>query len=140
MAFDAVGTGEVFLLGRILFASILSYLAIGNLLDLDESIGYAASKGVPTAWLSVPLGSVMLLLGAVSILIGAFPLFGAVAIVGFLATITPMMHDFWNAEGMDRQNEQIHFLKNAGLAGTALLFGALAGISWPYAVNTGTVI
>jgi hypothetical protein len=67
--------------------------------------------------------------------VGAAPAVGALAVLGFLAGVTPVMHDFWNQEGMDRQNEQIHFLKNAGLAGTALVFLAVAATPWPYAVG-----
>ena len=140
MSFDVVAAAELFLIGRILFATTLGYLALGNLLDLAESIGYAQSKGVPIASVSVPLGSVLLLAGAGSILVGAFPLLGVIAIVGFLVTVTPVMHDFWNAEGLDRQNEQIHFLKNTSLAGTALLFGALAGFEWPYTLVAGGIL
>jgi len=73
--------------------------------------------------------------GAASILVGAFPLVGALLVVGFLVGVTPVMHDFWAQGGQDRQNEQIHFLKNAGLAGAALVFLALSTVSWPYAVG-----
>jgi Flp pilus assembly pilin Flp len=73
--------------------------------------------------------------GAASILLGVTPALGALAVIGFLVGVTPVMHDFWNQEGMDRQNEQIHFLKNAGLAGAALVFLAVAATPWPYAVG-----
>ncbi|GAB3036461.1 DoxX family protein [Natronobiforma cellulositropha] len=137
MAFETAATGELFLIGRIAFAAILGYLAIGNLLDLEGTVAYAESKGAPLASISVPVSSLLLLGGVVSILVGAYPLFGALAIAAFLVGITPVMHDFWNAEGMDKQNEQIHFLKNVGLAGVALVFAALAGIEWPYALGVG---
>jgi uncharacterized membrane protein YphA (DoxX/SURF4 family) len=135
MAFEATGTGEALLLGRILFAVVLIYLALGNLLDLSEAIGYAASKGVPAPRVTVPLGSLSLVVGAISVLVGAFPLVGSLTVLGFLLGITPFMHDFWNQEDVDRQNEQIHFLKNVGLAGAALLFVALSTTSWPYALE-----
>ena len=135
MAFEATGAGEALLLGRAFFAAVLIYLGLGNLVELEETIAYAANKGAPAPRVMVPLGSLALVTGAVSILVGAFPLLGALATVGFLASITPIMHDFWNHDGMDRQNEQIHFLKNVGLAGAALLFVALSTTSWPYALG-----
>jgi uncharacterized membrane protein YphA (DoxX/SURF4 family) len=49
--------------------------------------------------------------------------------------VTPLMHDFWNQDGMDRQNEQVHFLKNVALAGGALVFAALSTTDWPYALE-----
>ncbi len=137
MAFTAGLSGELFLIGRVLFAAVLGYLAVGNLLDLDGMVAYAGSKGAPFPSVSVPVVSLLVIAGSISVLVGVYPLVGALAILGFLVAITPIMHDFWNAEGMDRQNEQIHFLKNVGLAGGALVFASLASIDWPYAIGVG---
>jgi len=135
MAFETALGGVALLVGRALFAAVLGFLAFGNLQELDETVAYAESKGAPGARLTVPLASVALVAGAGSILLGFAPAVGALAVFGFLVGVTPVMHDFWNQEGMDRQNEQIHFLKNVGLAGTAVVFLALAATPWPYAVG-----
>jgi len=135
MAVETALGGAALLVGRALFAAVLGFLALGNLQGLDETVAYAESKGAPAARLTVPLASVALVAGAGSILLGFAPAVGALAVLGFLVGVTPVMHDFWNQEGMDRQNEQIHFLKNVGLAGTAVVFLALATTSWPYAVG-----
>jgi len=135
MAFETALGGVALLVGRALFAAVLGVLALGNLQELDETVAYAESKGAPAARLTVPLASVALVAGAGSILVGFAPAVGALAVLGFLVGVTPVMHDFWNQEGMDRQNEQIHFLKNVGLAGTAVVFLALAVTPWPYAVG-----
>ena len=139
MAFESTGAGFALLLGRVAFASVLGFLAIGNLQDMDETIAYAKSKGAPLAGITVPLSSLALLGGAATIALGAFPLVGSLAIGAFLVGVTPIMHDFWTQEGMDRQNEFIHFLKNVGLGGGAAVFAALATLSWPYAIG-GTII
>lgn len=137
MTFETAAADLAFLLGRALFAAVLGFLALGNLLDLEASIGYARHKGAPAARVTVPLGSLVLLAGAVAVLLGAYPLTGALAVAGFLAAVTPVMHDFWALEGQDRENELIHFLKNVGLLGAALMVAALAGTPWPYAVGVG---
>lgn len=124
-----------FLAGRTLFALVVGYLALGNLRDLQGSIAYAESKGAPFAAVGVPLGSTLLLAGALSILLGVYPFVGALAIAGFLVPVTPLMHDFWNAEGQAAENEQIHFLKNVGLLGATFLLLALTSFEWPYAVE-----
>lgn len=124
-----------FLLSRLLFALTIGYLAVGNLLDLDSAIGYASQKGVPLPALSVPLGSFGLIVGALSVLLGVYPAVGAVAVIGCLLPITVMMHDFWSLEGQDRQTEQIHFLKNIGLLGAAVVFSVLSTVPWPLAVG-----
>ncbi|WP_330631232.1 DoxX family protein [Halocatena halophila] len=137
MTLAAELTDVLFLVGRVLFAAVLGYLALGNLLDLEGTVGYAQSKGAPFPSISVPLSSGLVVIGAMSILVGAYPLVGGLIIGGFLTIITPIMHDFWNADGMDRQTEQISFLKNVGLAGGALLLASLASTDWPYALGIG---
>jgi putative oxidoreductase len=137
MVFASMLTGAAFLLSRVLFALVIGYLAVGNLLDLESSVGYAEHKGVPLASLSVPLGSLGLIAGALGVLTGVYPALGALAVIGFLVPITAMMHDFWTMDGEDRQNEQIHFLKNVGLIVAALLFLSVSTVAWPMAVRVG---
>lgn len=135
MTFESTAADLAFLGGRVVFASVLAFMAFGNLLRLEEMVGYADFKGAPLARVSVPLGSLALLAGAVAIAAGAFPLVGGLLVAGFLAAITPVMHDFWTMEGEEAQVEQFQFLKNVGLLGGALVFVALAGVEWPYAVG-----
>ena len=137
MVFASTLAGAAFLISRILFALVVGYLALGNLLDLESSVGYAESKGAPLASISVPLGSLGLIAGALAILAGIYPALGAVAVIAFLVPITIIMHDFWTMEDQDRQNEQIHFLKNVGLIGSTFVFLALSTVSWPLAVGIG---
>lgn len=137
MVFASTLTGIAFLLSRVLFALVIGYLAVGNLLDLESSVGYAEHKGVPLASLSVPLGSLGLVAGSLAVLTGVYPALGALAVIGFLVPVTVMMHDFWAMEGEDRQNGQIHFLKNVGLIGAALLFLSVSTVTWPMAAGVG---
>ena len=50
------------------------------------------------------------------------------------AVVTPYMHDFWAAAGMERMNQLINFTKNMALLGSTLMF---AGVPrpWPYSVG-----
>ncbi|WP_255150196.1 quinol oxidase [Halorarius halobius] len=137
MVFASALSEAAFLLSRVLFGLVVGYLALGNLLDLESSVGYARSKGAPLASVSVPAGSLGLIAGAASVVAGVYPAVGAAAVVVFLVPVTGIMHDFWTLEGQDRQNERIHFLKNVGLIGAALVFLALASASWPLAVGLG---
>jgi hypothetical protein len=44
-----MAVGDVaFLTGRVLFAVVVGYLALGNLLDFQASVGYARSKASPS--------------------------------------------------------------------------------------------
>ncbi|MFT4884363.1 MAG: putative oxidoreductase [Natronomonas sp.] len=137
MVFSSTLSGTAFLLSRVLFALVIGYLALGNLLDLESSVGYAKHKGAPLASVSVPLGSLGLIAGSLAVLVGVYPALGALAVIVFLVPITVIMHDFWTLDGQDRQNERIHFLKNVGLIGSALVFLALSTVRWPLAVGVG---
>jgi uncharacterized membrane protein YphA (DoxX/SURF4 family) len=137
MAVPPVASDVAFLIGRALFAVVIGYLALGNLLDLESSVGYARSKGAPLASITVPLGSLGLIAGALAVLAGFYPAVGVLVMLAFLVPITVIMHDFWTMEGQARQNERVHFLKNVGLLGAALLFLTLSTNAWPLAVGVG---
>jgi hypothetical protein len=62
------------------------------------------------------------------------PKVGTAAIIGFLAGVSPLMHNFWADEDPNqRMNNMINFSKNLALAGGAL---ALMGVEepWPTSV------
>ncbi len=135
--FESTPAAVAFGLGRALFAIVIGYLALGNLRDLDSAVGYAKHKGAPVPSITVPLGSLGLIAGAGAVLLGVYPTVGALAILVFLTPITLIMHDFWTMEGQDRQNERVHFLKNVGLLGVALVMLGLSTAAWPLAVGVG---
>lgn len=47
---------------------------------------------------------------------------GRASIATFFASVTPVMHDFWNSDDPDeRQQELLHFPKNSALLGAGLV-------------------
>jgi putative oxidoreductase len=119
-----------FLLGRMLFGGFFILSGIDHLRRPKEMAPYAESKGVPAAELAVKLSAVPLLIGGASLLLGVKPKLGALAILGFLAGVSPVMHDFWrNEDPNERAQNIVNFMKNAALAGGAL---ALMGIDEPW--------
>jgi uncharacterized membrane protein YphA (DoxX/SURF4 family) len=119
-----------FLIGRILFGGFFFYNGINHLRNRKAMAPYAQSKGVPDPEMAVALAGVPLLIGGTSILLGVKPKIGAAAIVGFLAGVSPVMHDFWKAEDPNqRMNDMINFMKNMALLGAAV---ALMGVDEPW--------
>lgn len=108
-------------LGRALYAGVLAYTAAENFQELEGRIEYARAKDVPLPDILVPLASGMLLLGSVGVLLWRAPRLATAAIVAWFVGITPTMHDFWNQDEEPRQTEQIQFLKNTALLGTAFM-------------------
>jgi putative oxidoreductase len=119
-----------FLIGRMIFGGFFLYNGINHLIKAKEMGPYAESKGVPNGELAVAASGIPLIAGGASLLLGVKPRYGAIAILGFLAGISPIMHDFWNQEDPgQRQTEMINFVKNLALAGGTL---ALMGVEEPW--------
>src|SRR6476661_8085944 len=81
--------GAVVALGRFLFALI--FLMAGANHFNKQTIGYAASQGVPLASIAVPLSGVLAIVGGLSILPGHRARLGAWLIVLFLVPVSLMM-------------------------------------------------
>ena len=119
-----------FLLGRILFGGFFLYSGINHFKELKKLSQYAAAKNVPTPEVAVGISGGLLVLGGMSILLGVKPKIGSAALLAFLASASPAMHDFWNAvDPQQRQNDMINFMKNVALSGSAL---ALMGVEEPW--------
>jgi putative oxidoreductase len=123
-----------FLLGRLMFGGYFILSGINHFKKTRELSQYAAAKKVPKPDAAVRLTGAVLIAGGTSILLGMKPRLGAAAIVGFLAGVSPVMHDFWKQEQPEmRMNDLINFSKNMVLAGGAI---ALMGLvePWPASV------
>jgi putative oxidoreductase len=125
---------SLFLIGRLLFGGFFLYNGINHFKQKDMLAQYTAAKNVPAPEFAVTLSGAAMIIGGASILLGLKPKVGAAAIVGFLAGVSPIMHDFWRMEDPNqRTNDMINFAKNMALLGAAL---ALMGIEepWPASV------
>ena len=123
----------LFLIGRIAFGGFFVYNGINHFKQKDALAGYAGLKNIPNPELAVIASGVALVTGGASIILGAKPQLGTLAILGFLAVVSPTMHDFWSVEDpQQKQNQMINFSKNMALLGAAL---ALAGVEeWPLSI------
>jgi putative oxidoreductase len=123
-----------FLIGRVVFGGFFVYNGIHHLKQRKQMGQYADSKNVPMAEAVVVATGVTLIAGGTSILLGIKPKLGTAAIAGFLAGVSPVMHNFWNIQDpQQRMNEMINFSKNMALLGSAV---ALMGVNepWPASV------
>ena len=111
------------LIARIVFCGIFAASAVGHFTQTTNMAGYAESRGVPNARIMVLIGGVALALGTVSLVLGIWADLGALALILFLVPTAFTMHAFWKeTDAQARQMEQIHFMKDLGLAGGALGF------------------
>ena len=124
----------LFVLGRLLFGGFFLYNGVNHILNQKTLSQYAGSKKVPVPHVAVTGSGVALILGGASILLGIKPKLGAAVIIGFLAGVSPIMHDFWQVEDPNqRTNDMVNFAKNMALLGGA---AALAAVEepWPASV------
>ena len=110
----------VVLLGRIFYATLFIMASFGHF--STATVDYAASQGVPFPALFVPISGILALAGGLSILLGYKARIGGWLLVIFLLPVTFMMHKFWgNMDPMAATMQQIMFMKNLALLGTALM-------------------
>ena len=122
-----------FLLGRLVFGGFFLYSGIHHFVDRKMLAQYAAAKKVPVPDVAVMASGAMMIMGGASILSGVKPKWGTLAIMGFLAGVSPMIHDFWSHQDPNqRQAEMVNFTKNLALLGGAL---ALMGVEEPWPVS-----
>ena len=123
-----------FLFGRLLFGGFFLYNGINHFLQHKTLSQYAGAKELPQPKVAVALSGIALLAGGASILLGIKPKLGALAIIAFLASVSPTMHDFWHAQDPNqRMNDMINFSKNLALLGGALALMAMRE-PWPASV------
>jgi putative oxidoreductase len=134
-----VGREWVFLLGRVLFATLFLASGFNHLANTSSLTQYAAAKKVPAPRAAVLLTGVILLVGGLSVLLGFRPEVGLGLIGLFLLVVTPKMHNFWTLEDpMMRATDMAHFLKNLALLGATLMLLAANTVlphPWPYALG-----
>jgi len=123
----------VFLLGRLIFGGFFLYNGVHHFQKKKAMAPYVAAKNVPMPELAVTASGALLLLGGASILLGVKPKIGTLAIMGFLAGVSPIMHDFWNSEDPEhRQNDMTNFMKNVAMLGGVM---TLMGMEEPWPVS-----
>lgn len=109
-------------LGRLLFGLGLALQASEDFRDMDDTIEYAESAGVPMANITAPLASGMMFVAGVGIALWRLPRLSTGAATTFLAVVTTTMHDFWNANEDERSGERLAFFGNLAMFGAALVF------------------
>jgi putative oxidoreductase len=119
------------LIGRILL--VLVFLGSGTTGHLGQRKGmaqYASAAGIPAAEPLVVLSGVMIVVGGLMVALGVWGDLGALLLLVFVLATAFLIHAFWRFEDPhQRMDQQVHFMKNLGLAGGAILaFVLFAGL------------
>lgn len=120
---SSIAESGLFRIARVLFGAVLAFMATDNLRNLEGRVQYAEMKNAPVPSFSVPAISGGLLFGGIGVALWRVPAASAAAIAGFFASVTPVMHDFWNVDDPEEKQQQLtDFSKNTALLGAALAF------------------
>ncbi len=124
---------SAFLIGRTILGGYFLYSGIHHFQDRESMKQYTAAKKVPLPDVAVLGSGALLVAGGASLILGVRPRLGALAILTFLAGVSPIMHDFSKKEdASQRMQEMMNFTRNVAFAGAAL---ALAGLEeWPLSI------
>ena len=119
--------------GRALFALIFITSVFGHF--SRGTIDQASAHGVPFATVLVPAAGMLALVGGVLVVLGYRARFGAFLVLLFLVPVTLVMHKFWGiADPQVAQLQRVMFMKNAAIAGGALLI--MYWGSGPYSLDS----
>jgi len=111
------------LLGRILICLVFVFSGVSKLMAYSMMAGFAASKGLPMAHYAIGAAAALEILGGLSVAAG-FTKFAAWLLFLFLIPTTLLFHNFWTMQGMERMDNQSHFLKNLAIMGGLLILAA----------------
>jgi putative oxidoreductase len=127
----------IFLIGRILFASVFLRFGVVHLLQTEGSAQYAAYKGVPRARTVVVVTGMAMLVAAVAVILGIWMDLAALGLAIYCVVAGVVMHDFWRqTDPQTRQAEMAQFYKNISIAGGALILLAVSEHA-PLAITDG---
>ncbi len=117
--------GLVTVLGRVLLSTIFLLSAVGNKIpNFQQVVQYMGSAGVPAPELLLAGAIVFLIVGSLSVILGLQARIGAGLLAIFLILATYYFHAFWNLQGAEAMQQQIHFMKNLALLGAMLIIVA----------------
>ncbi|WP_276259628.1 DoxX family protein [Haloglomus litoreum] len=112
--------GAPFGIGRVLFGLGMALQASEDFRDMEDTVEYAESAGVPMPELAAPFASGMMFVSGLMVALWKKPKLSTGAVTTFLAVVTVTMHDFWNADEDSRDGERLAFWGNLAMFGAAV--------------------
>jgi len=112
------------LVGRFLVSVMFLVSGFFKVVGYSQMVGFAAAKGLPLASLSIACAAALELLGGLAILTGFHTRIAAWLLLLYLIPTTLLFHNFWAMQGMEQQDNMIHFLKNLAIMGGLLILAA----------------
>jgi putative oxidoreductase len=118
------GPGLIGRLGRVGLAAIFIRSGFEVATEPGQRVAMVEAAGIPQAELATRLNGAAMVVAGTALALGVRPRESALALFALLIPTTLIGHQFWNEEGPARKQQEIHALKNLGLAGGLLAVAA----------------
>lgn len=112
------------LVGRFLMSLVFLFSGMGKVMAYSAMVGFAATKHLPLAPVAIAIAAVIEIVGGLAILTGFQTRVVGWALFFYLIPTSIIFHDFWAMQGMERMDNQIHFMKNLAIMGGLLILAS----------------
>ncbi|MGH9745409.1 MAG: DoxX family protein [Candidatus Acidiferrales bacterium] len=110
--------------GRILLSAILLLSGVNKIFAFKMYTGWAAGAHLPLPPVAIAVAAAIEILGGLAIITGFQTKLAAWVVFLYLIPTTFLFHNFWTMDGMNRIDNQVHFLKNVAIMGGLLILAA----------------
>ncbi len=121
------------LAGRILMSVLFLISGFFKIGGYSQMVAYSTAKGVPLASVAIACAAVLELAGGFAILIGFQTKVAAWILFLYLIPVTFLFHNFWALQGMEQQDNMVHFLKNVAIMGGLVILATYG--AGPYSID-----
>jgi putative oxidoreductase len=116
--------GATSLAGRILICLVFVGSGVQKVMNFQMMAGFAAAKHLPLPEAAIGAAAALEILGGLAVLTGFHTKLASWLLFLFLIPTTLLFHNFWTMSGMDRMDNQGHFMKNLAIMGGLLILAA----------------
>jgi putative oxidoreductase len=109
--------GAASLAGRVLICLVFLGSGIQKVMNFQMTVGFAAAKHLLFPEVAIGAAATLEILGGLAILTGFHTKVASWLLFLFLIPTTLTFHNFWTMSGMERMDNQGHFMKNLAIMG-----------------------
>jgi putative oxidoreductase len=113
-------------IARLLIGGAFIFAGLRNMTNVPALTGLMAGRGVPQARVVLLAGIVLQVVAGALLITGPWIAFAAAALIVFVVTATPIFHNFWDHQGLDRGSRINGIVSNVAWVGGLLLVIATA--------------
>ena len=112
------------LIGRILLSGVFIGSGLSKVIAFSMMTGYVAAKGLPMPAVALGIAAAVEIVGGLAVLVGFKTKIASWILFLYLIPTTFVFHNFWALQGMEKMDNQAHFMKNLAIMGGLLILAA----------------